>query len=181
MSTCKECGQELELNATHCSRCGSGQLDTYRENNTQDGDKKIQISKEESNNKKSKKAKADKKAKKAETNVPKEKVKLTKEEIKIKKEEDRAKKAENKANEVEKAKENDVVTFKEYIKTYLTMLIPIYGIIKLILVLIGRPNIKKSITNSVRASLLVLVVVAIILKIVTLLMGMSLGSLLFLI
>jgi hypothetical protein len=49
---------------------------------------------------------------------------------------------------------NEPATIKDYLLFFLQMLVPIWNIIKMIMVAVGGPKYKKSMTNFVRASLI---------------------------
>lgn len=89
-------------------------------------------------------------------------------------------KKDKKARDLFYSQEKDIVTFKDFVITYLKFLIPVYGLILLVKVLIGSKYIKKTITNSTRATVVVFIIFFIIIKVITFLMGMSLGTILFL-
>lgn len=66
---------------------------------------------------------------------------------------------------------DEVVTVGEYIKFSLLMLIPIFNIYKFIVTVIGKPSIKKSLTNWCRASLIMGVIVSVLVFLLSFVLG----------
>lgn len=77
------------------------------------------------------------------------------------------------------ADDSEVVTFKEWLINYLLLLIPIYGLIRIIILAVGGPTKKTSITNWARATLVMSVVGTALFFIITTLAGSLIASLLF--
>lgn len=75
-----------------------------------------------------------------------------------------------------KSTNDGVVTLKEWLVTYLLLLIPFYNIYKLIKIVVGGPSIKRSITNLFRASLVMSVIMAVLILLGSLIMGILAAS-----
>lgn len=165
MQSCTACGQTVQDVETYCPRCGGGQLQP-------EGQQEVKKQKVETPKKQIQRQET------AEVNIQETALGqegLTAEEARLlhqttkDKESSWFKRANRQAKEaqlgigigVTSAAENtthengEVVTVKEFLILYLTLLVPFYGVYKFIKAVIGGPQVKQSITNSLRASLIV--------------------------
>lgn len=150
MNTCKQCGQVVQELETFCPRCGSGQIIA---------DSSVPVKKQVKATPKKNQGEQPIEQPIKEKNAKQLKCKQAKTNSKLSS--DANTQEDNRAGYID----DEVVTIKEYLIFCICLYVPFYGLYKIIKVAIGGPKIKRSMTNIIRANLilaLIGVVVAII-------------------